>query len=267
MTDMKQISFEKYQGAGNDFVLIDGRRHNPLATTDHALIARLCDRKFGIGADGLIILRKHSGYDFEMLYFNADGYPGSMCGNGGRCAVAFAHTLGMVSRECNFLAVDGPHRAVLTRKNWIELEMIEVDQIEIQDGFYFLDTGSPHYIEFVPDLDRVDVYHRGREIRYSDRFREKGTNVNFIEKKPGGIRIATYERGVENETLACGTGVTAAAIAHYLLDPLPANERVKVEAKGGNLEVRFSVSGVNHFHDIWLCGPAESVFKGSFPVR
>ena len=214
---MKQIPFYKYQGAGNDFILIDQREHHYLKQDQEAIIQKLCDRRFGIGADGLMLLEKADGYDFRMVYFNADGREGSMCGNGGRCIVAFAHFLGLVNQACTFIAVDGPHEAIVKSPNYIELKMQDVKHIEVGEDHFVLDTGSPHYIQFVSDIDQVDVVNAGKAIRYNNRFAEKGINVNFVDvHTEQSLRIATYERGVEDETLACGTGVTAAAIAHHL---------------------------------------------------
>ena len=263
---MRTTNFFKYQGAGNDFILIDGKNNPNFPKNDFELIQQLCDRKFGIGADGLIILEQKPGFDFEMLYYNADGRPGSMCGNGGRCIVAFAHFLQIVDSECHFLAIDGPHKAKVITPNWIELEMKPVYEVENNDEFLFMNTGSPHYIEFVEELDKVDVFNRGRTIRYNDRFQMEGTNVNFVETTTNGIKVATYERGVEAETLACGTGVTAAAIAHYIRHKKgTANVVTEIQAKGGTLQVKFSVKETG-YEDIWLCGPAKQVFQGTFTI-
>ncbi len=258
---MNKIPFQKYQGTGNDFVLIDQRTEQYLRREGQSQIARLCHRRFGIGADGLILLQDNPDYDFEMIYFNADGREGSMCGNGGRCIVAFAHSLGIIGDHCRFLAVDGPHEARVRPDGWIELKMSDVTDIEEGEGFYFLDTGSPHYVAFVEELQQVDVVRRGQEVRYSERFREKGTNVNFVQAANKAISVATYERGVEDETLSCGTGVTAAAIAHYLRHPQGPKASIPIEVKGGQLEVRFEIKK-GRFTNIWLCGPAENVFGG-----
>ena len=260
------MTFYKYHGAGNDFILIDQREDVWVRPDQQTLIATLCDRHFGIGADGLILLEKKPGYDFEMVYFNSDGRPSSMCGNGGRCIVAFARHLGIIETSCSFLAVDGPHEAVVVRPDWIELKMSDVASVEIGEGFYYLDTGSPHYVQFVPDLSKVDVVVEGRAIRYNDRFKEVGTNVNFVQPLEKGIQLNTYERGVEGETLACGTGVTAAAIASFLQEA--SNEKIMeipVQAKGGNLAVRFKHTSEG-FKDIWLCGPAKLVFSGKIDL-
>ena len=263
---MTQISFYKYQGAGNDFVLINFSENPGFPLEDSALIEKLCDRRFGIGADGLIVLKSSVDFDFEMIYFNADGHPGSMCGNGGRCIVAFAHFLGLIQGQTTFLAVDGPHEAKVVSQDWIELQMINVESVEEGPNHYYMNTGSPHYIEFVPNLAEVDVDARGKAIRYNERFNEEGTNVNFVQATPTGIKIGTYERGVEAETLACGTGVTAAAMAHYLHQGLTKEDLIlPIEAKGGQLEVRFKSK--NHtFQDVWLCGPAKQVFSGRISI-
>lgn len=257
--------FFKYHGAGNDFIMVDHRNGFHFDLADEALIRLLCDRHFGIGADGLISLQSTPGADFEMRYFNADGREGSMCGNGGRCAVAFARQAGISKTHFHFLAVDGMHEAFLQENGWVELKMGDVKFVEKGEGFYFLDTGSPHYVEFVGDVSQVDVCSRGRAIRYNDRFREKGTNVNFVEEEGEGIAVVTYERGVEDETLACGTGITASALAVSLKSRRGTEDevRIPVRAKGGNLEVRFRKTSAG-FTDIWLCGPTQFVFEGSF---
>ena len=262
-----QITFSKYQGAGNDFVVIDDRNH-AFNASNYQLIHFLCDRRFGIGADGLMLLRNHSEYDFEMLYFNADGHEGSMCGNGGRCIVAFAHHLGIIKNSCKFIAVDGEHLAEIQQvdgNNWVSLKMINVDEIENNHEFTFMNTGSPHYVKLVNDLAEFPVFNEGQSVRYNNRFKEKGTNVNFIEINDlTTIAIRTYERGVEDETLACGTGVTAAAISAHLNQLVDAKE-IKVKAKGGDLKVSFD-ENQGHYFNIYLHGPAELVFKGEINV-
>ena len=263
----KSISFYKYQGAGNDFVMIDNRFHPQLEANQQKVIHRLCDRRFGIGGDGLIFLQNHPTYDFEMVYFNADGTEGSLCGNGARCTVAFAKFLNIIDDPCTFLAIDGPHQATInTEGNWVELKMNDVHNVQNRSGDYELNTGSPHYIQFVEDLAHLDVYQLGKSIRYNDTYQQDGINVNFVETSPKGFAIRTYERGVENETLACGTGVTAAAIAYALANPESAEHWLRkggipVQAQGGQLKVRFDQSAAG-FTDIWLCGPATFVFKG-----
>lgn len=267
---MLKIPFNKYQGTGNDFVIIDNRTETYLDRSMQAAIQQICDRKFGIGADGLILLQNKPGFDFEMVYFNADGNESSMCGNGGRCIVAFARQLGVIKEEAYFLAIDGPHQAKVTSEGWVELKMSDVASIERGDDFTILDTGSPHYIVFVEDLKDINIVQSGQQIRYSDRFKTDGINVNFVEKTEAGIAVGTYERGVEDETLSCGTGVTAAAIAlvadQQNSNDIPASNEVAISTKGGQLKVRLT-SKEQHYTDIWLCGPATKVFEGTYPVR
>lgn len=258
------LLFYKYQGAGNDFIVIDNRE-GQMNDVSKSMIARLCDRRFGIGADGLMLLQLHPDYDFEMLYYNANGLEGSMCGNGGRCIVAFAQFLGIIEDKTQFLAVDGAHEAFVPQESYVELKMGAVSDLQLSDTYCYLDTGSPHYVEFVPEVVDVDVVTRGRAIRYNDTYREKGVNVNFVEiEGPDRLLVATYERGVEDETLACGTGVTAAALAYFLQHTSRESGQhgIHITVKGGKLEVRFTYEH-NNFSDIWLCGPAEQVFVGT----
>ena len=271
-----KITFFKYQGTGNDFVMIDQRKQQFLQKTDVKTINHLCDRRFGIGADGLILLEnpvftEGSSLDFEMIYFNADGRESSMCGNGGRCLVAFANYLQVFDNQCVFNAIDGLHAAKVRADGWVELKMIDVSTVEIGKDFYLLNTGSPHFVVFVEDLTDINVYENGREIRYSERFHTEGVNVNFVEiKKDGNLEVATYERGVEDETFSCGTGVTAAAIAYSLKKEHIFKENtpfsVPILTKGGNLEVRLQRDAVGVFHNIWLCGPATQVFQGEVEI-
>lgn len=259
-----KLPFFKYEGTGNDFVLIDQRDQQYLSRQDTALIERICDRKFGIGADGLILLQHVDGYDFEMIYFNADGQESTMCGNGGRCIAAFAQYLGIIEGTCSFLAIDGPHEANINGE-WVELKMKDVEDVEHGDGNFILNTGSPHYVVFVEDLSDMNIVESGQVIRYSDRFKKEGINVNFVERKSNGIEVATYERGVENETLSCGTGVTAAALSFAL--SLGSNSKISevpISTKGGSLMVRFQHKGENSFENIWLCGPARLVYQGEY---
>ena len=260
------IPFYKYQGTGNDFVLIDQRQKKYIKKKDTKLINRLCDRKFGVGADGLILLQNRKGYDFEMIYFNADGRESSMCGNGGRCIVAFANFLGIVKSKCSFLAIDGPHEAKIKKEDWVELKMSDVKNIEIGEDHYIMNTGSPHYVVFVEDIDDINIVENGQAIRYSKRFRKEGINVNFVEKDKKGIIVATYERGVEDETLSCGTGVTAAAISYILKNPNQKKKQsVSIQSKGGDLKVLFS-KNKKGAENIWLCGKAEQVFQGEIRI-
>lgn len=262
---MNSLAFYKYHGAGNDFILIDNRDDSFPYKNKPEKIEKICDRHFGIGADGLILLELNNGYDFEMLYYNADGYLGSMCGNGARCTVAFAYFLGLISNTCTFLAADGPHQAEVIRPDWIRLQMRNISDIENGEDFYFLDTGSPHYVRFVDQIEELDVVAEGRKIRYNERFRENGTNVNFVQTTDEGIMIATYERGVEDETLACGTGITAASIVAYQYSKGQLKPPISVKAKGGQLSVEFQ-AGDGHFFNVWLNGPTEQVFKGEIMI-
>lgn len=260
------MEFHKYQGTGNDFVMIDNRKGDVLARHNADLIKQLCGRRFGIGADGLILLQNHPDYDFEMVYFNADGREGSMCGNGGRCAVAFAHRLGIIGQTTKFWAVDGLHEAKITPEGtWVDLKMIDVNAIEIGSDYFIMNTGSPHYVIFVEDIDDINVHEQGQAIRYSERFRKEGINVNFVEEHSEGLLVATYERGVEAETLSCGTGVTACAIAYSLRKGNATHNipyQTPIQTKGGQLSVRFTFENGNIFSNVWLCGSAQHVFTG-----
>lgn len=254
------IDFTKYQGAGNDFIIIDDRKQL-FDVGNNTLVKKICDRRYGIGGDGLILLRNHSlDYDFEMVYFNADGFLGSMCGNGGRCIVDFAKRLSLFDNECTFLAADGLHIASWEEDS-VSLKMSNVSAIESNYEFAFLNSGSPHYISKVQGLEDFDVCKNGREIRNSSRFKKIGTNVNFIEFKNESLSIRTYERGVENETLSCGTGAVASVLALHnwgqeFKTPL------EVIAKGGSLKVDFKYEKGKYF-DVRLSGPAKLVYKGT----
>lgn len=255
------MDFFKYQGTGNDFVLIDDRA-GTFPRTDQALIERLCHRRFGIGADGLILLQTDADYDFRMVYFNADGAEGSMCGNGGRCIVRFAHDLGLFEHETRFLAVDGEHTAQVT-DNDISLKMGDVSGVESRNGLTFLNTGSPHVVQFTDDLELLDVVAQGRAIRYDSAF-SGGTNVNFAQViDDHTVRVRTYERGVEDETYSCGTGVTAVALVAHQDFAMP--DPVFIQTIGGNLRVSFKPVAGNgsQFGSIYLTGPAQRVFAGS----
>lgn len=256
-----KIHFYKYQGAGNDFILVDNR---PLGINHNnpQLIAKLCDRRFGIGADGMMFLQNQEGYDFEMVYYNSDGQPSSMCGNGGRCIVAFAKFLGVIDTETEFLAVDGPHYAKISAEgDWVSLQMIDVDAIARDADAYILNTGSPHYVQLVEGLADKNVYQDGHSIRNNDTYRAKGINVNFVEPAEIGYSVRTYERGVEDETYACGTGVTAVALAMAKHNQQTGHITTPVQVLGGNLNIRFDYDG-DKFTDIFLEGPAVKVFEG-----
>lgn len=252
------LHFHKYQGTGNDFVIIENRENIIQLTT--AQVKKLCDRRFGIGADGLMLLNSKEGYDFEMIYYNADGRESSMCGNGGRCLVKFAYHRGIHKSKYIFMAVDGEHEATVEDNGWVYLKMKNVQGIEKHYADAVLDTGSPHYIKSVNDLAHVNVPKMGKEIRYSDDYKKEGINVNFVEPNGKSIFVRTYERGVEDETLSCGTGVTAAALVYAHNDN--GFNRVEVKTMGGNLAVEFDKIGEDIFENIWLCGPADFVFKG-----
>jgi diaminopimelate epimerase len=260
------IFFSKYQGTGNDFIILDNRQQ-AYSRLSQQEIARLCDRHFGIGADGLMLLNLKEGYDFEMRYFNADGRESSMCGNGGRCIVRFAYQLGIHKSLYRFLAIDGEHEAEIDDgSNIINLKMKDVSGIREDDGDFILNTGSPHYVKIVDDVMDYDVLKKATEIRFSEAFSKEGINVNFVEQKePDEIVVRTYERGVEDETLSCGTGVTASAIVCYHND-VGYNE-VSVTTRGGKLVVRYDRLDDNRYTNIWLCGPAEKVFEGKTETR
>lgn len=258
------VDFYKYQGAGNDFVMLDNisGTYNSLSTND---IARLCDRRFGIGADGLLLLSKDDRFPFRMIYYNQDGSRASFCGNGARCICSFAVRQGVVApnEPFQFIADDGPHSAVaFPDKNWVDLLMTPVKTTErVGERAFKINTGVPHYVEFVDNLDQVDIMAEAPRIRFSNRFAPDGVNVNFVKTiGPSHIAIRTYERGVEAETLACGTGITAAAIAAAI----STNTRhpFLVSARGGDLQVRFNDLGNGTFDDIHLCGPAHLTFSG-----
>lgn len=255
-----KINFHKYQGTGNDFILIDDRSLQ-FPADNLKLISRLCDRKFGIGADGLMLIRPHHKVDFTMIFFNPDGSK-SLCGNGSRCAMAFASELGIVDTHMQFETTDGVHDGF--RKEGIyHFHLHDVKKVTVSNRQYFIDTGSPHHVEWVNDLNNFNLLEEGEKIRYSHVYLPSGTNVNFIEKAPDKIKVRTYERGVENETLSCGTGVTACAIVAGLEGY---QSPVAIETKGGKLQVSFTKVDAQHFKDIYLAGPAEKVFEGIFDV-
>ena len=257
-----KLKFYKYQGTGNDFVILDNRSGNIQLST--AQIKAICDRRFGIGADGLMLLEKVEGYDFKMVYFNADGNESTMCGNGGRCLVKFAYHQEVFKDQTVFLAIDGPHEAFVDDAGWVHLKMINVNTIEKGENYYFMNTGSPHHVQFVKEIEQYPVFTEGKSIRYSDKYlANKGTNVNFAEAQQDTLFVRTYERGVEDETYSCGTGVTAAAIAARNLG---LKSPVQIKTLGGNLSVAFEeVEG--RFENIFLNGPAEFVFEGDITLQ
>ncbi|WP_256012688.1 diaminopimelate epimerase [Desertivirga xinjiangensis] len=259
-----KIHFFKYQGAGNDFILLDNR---DLSIDHHQpkLIASLCDRRFGIGGDGMMFLQQKDGFDFEMVYYNSDGQPSSMCGNGGRCIVAFARDLKIISDETNFLAVDGPHYAKIS-DNWVSLQMIDVNSVSEDGDACVLNTGSPHYVIEAKDLKNKNVFTEGRAIRYNNTYAKDGININFVETFDDHLFVRTYERGVEDETFACGTGVTAVALAMAKKRNQTGTINIPVKVLGGNLNIRFDYDG-ERFSNIFLEGPAKFVFEGEVEVK
>ncbi len=257
------LTFYKYQGAGNDFIMIDNRSGH--FHPEEKTIASLCSRRTGIGADGLIILQDHAGYDFSMHYFNADGREATMCGNGGRCVIAFAHALGACGVRPRFLAIDGEHTGEI-RGDTIRLNMNDVHGIRRIENGYFLDTGSPHYVLFREDVEQTDVFHEGRAWRYNNLFAPEGTNVNFVQViDDQTIFNRTYERGVEDETLSCGTGSIAAALVHAHIRQ-NVSSPVTVRTRGGILKVGFRKGEAPLFSEIILEGPATFVFRGNIEI-
>ena len=255
-----KFHFYKYQGTGNDFVILDNRT-GEYSSISKEQVNHICNRRFGIGADGLMLLNNKPGYDFEMIYYNADGGESSMCGNGGRCLVKFAHEMGIRKSLYHFTAVDGEHEAEIDDDGTVSLKMQDVSNIKNDDGDFILDTGSPHLVKLVNDVMNYDVFKKGRDIRYSDEFAKEGINVNFVENKSDHeIIVRTYERGVEDETWSCGTGVTASALVSYH-NEIGYND-VTVFTKGGKLVVEYDRTGDDCYKNIFLCGPAEKVFEG-----
>lgn len=255
-----QLQFHKYQGTGNDFIMIDDRSES--FPEDKSLIGFLCDRKIGVGADGVILIQNHPELDFRMVYFNPDGSK-SLCGNGSRCAIAFAHSLGIIGTRTTFETTDGVHDAFI-KDDIYHFHLHDVTEVNRSESDTFIDTGSPHHIEWVSQIDQTDVVGQGAKIRYSEKYQPAGTNVNFIEKGADHIKVRTYERGVENETLSCGTGVTACALAASYMDY---SSPVTIETKGGMLQVSFERKGDNHFENIYLAGPAKKVYEGVIEVN
>ncbi len=262
-----KIAFSKYQGTGNDFILLDNRdeRYSVLKASD---VEFLCNRRFGIGADGLILLEKKSGYDFEMKYFNNDGNVSSMCGNGGRCITAFANSLQLINSDAKFTAIDGEHQSLIedNKSMIVKLKMGDVKGCEMVGEDVFLNTGSPHYVKFVKDVMNVDVVTEGRKIRYNDRFSQEGTNVNFVAPVASGLSVRSYERGVEDETLSCGTGVTASVLASVIKGKVNEAAGVcEVKSMGGMLNVYFEKAG-DGFKNVWLEGEAKFVYSGEIEI-
>jgi diaminopimelate epimerase len=264
-----EVAFHKYHGAGNDFILLDNRKKK-YSKLSSKQIAFLCDRHFGIGADGLVTLNKTNKAKLEMKYFNADGGIGSMCGNGSRCFVLFARQLKLIIKDVSFKAYDGIHKAtILKYKNQsaeIKVSMNDVNSIEKTNGDLFLNTGSPHHVKFVKSIEGIEVVTEGRKIRNNSTYKKEGTNVNFVAIKNDKIFIRTYERGVEDETLACGTGITASALAAHYAGKLPKDKKeINVVARGGNLKVSFQKNNKS-YNNIYLSGPAEFVYTGTVKI-
>lgn len=254
-----QQKFYKYQGTGNDFVMIDNRQKT-FDKNNTKLVAALCDRRFGIGADGLILLENHDKYDFTMVYYNADGNESTMCGNGGRCLVAFAKQLGVITDKAVFEAVDGLHHAYIDG-DIVRLQMLDVDKVEKYNDYVFLNTGSPHHVQFEEEIYDFDIKIKGANIRYGAPYYQEGVNVNFVKKiYDSTFRLRTYERGVENETLSCGTGATAVAIAMHALNETISHV-IDLEVEGGKLQVSFEEAN-GEYTNVWLIGAAKFVFEG-----
>jgi len=260
------IRFLKMHGTGNDFLMIENWAKNIRLSTE--TIARLCDRHFGIGADGLIFIEKSDSVDFQMKYYNSDGKEGSMCGNGGRCSIAFASLLRHIADKTTFAAADGLHEGEIIggeKPVWkIRLKMSDVEiPVKHEQGFV-VNTGSPHLVKFCEDNSKIDVFSEGKKIRYSSDFKENGINVNFVTVRADHISVSTYERGVEQETLSCGTGVTASAIIAAMQFPQFKN-KVNIQTKGGNLAVAFKIEK-DKIKNVWLEGPVTLVFQGEINV-
>ena len=255
-----QLEFYKYQGTGNDFVMVDNRsEYFPKENTQ--LIAHLCDRRFGIGGDGLILLENDPETDFKMVYYNSDGNQSSMCGNGGRCLVAFAKKLQVIENKTTFIATDGLHHATIGADGLVSLQMIDVAQVKVCSDYVFLNTGSPHHVQLVDDLENYNIKENGAAIRYGDLYGKAGSNINFVKQiDDSTFSVRTYERGVEDETLSCGTGATAVAIAMNKLGKTNSNV-IQLEVQGGKLEVSFNEKE-DKFTNVFLKGPAQFVFKG-----
>lgn len=256
------MKFYKYQGTGNDFVIIDNRKQ--LVQLSASQVAHLCDRRMGIGADGLMLLETADGYDFRMVYYNADGNESTMCGNGGRCLTAFAQHLGIITNEAQFTAIDGAHRSEIHPDGLISLHMQDVPHVDIQPDCIILNTGSPHYVKWVQDIVHTDVFTEGRTIRQLPQFAPNGINVNFVQKQEDRLLVRTYERGVEEETLSCGTGVTAAAIAATGTNT--GTYTTSIETPGGLLSVSFTKHSALTAENIVLTGPAQLVYEGEIDI-
>jgi diaminopimelate epimerase len=255
------IHFHKYQATGNDFVIIDNRENKLLLTNEQ--ISAICHPKFGVGADGLMLIESHPTLNFHLEYFNRDGSK-SLCGNGCRAAVQFASWLGLVNGKAKFTAFDGPHAAEILSNGNVRLKMADVSDCQLSGDDYILNTGSPHFVKFVSGLSDYPVFEEGRRIRYQENFKPAGINVNFVElHSDNSIFVRTYERGVENETLSCGTGITAAAlVASFKGYTSP----IAIKTLGGSLLVEYKSGQAGTFQEIYLIGPAKMVFKGQLEL-
>lgn len=256
------MEFYKYHGAGNDFIIIDNRSGS-FDIHDTEQIKLLCHRRFGVGADGIILLEDSKKYDFKMVFINNDGSIGSMCGNGGRCIVHFAyHVLKIVedARNVIFEAVDGTHEAEIDG-DVVKLKMQDINEITTRNDLPFICQGTtPHNMSFVTGLANFPVVEIGRKIRYSD---PDGVNTNFVELIDGVFHVRTYERGVEDETWACGTGATSVAIAAHNLGMFIGNI-CYIKMPGGDLSVSFEKKTDGTYQNIWLKGEAKCVFRGEW---
>ncbi len=259
------IQFYKYQGTGNDFIMIDNRQ-NHFPKNNTKLIENLCDRRFGIGADGLLLLENDNSTDFRMVYYNSDGNESSMCGNGGRCIVAFAKSLNVIHDTTIFIATDGLHKATIFENGIVSLQMKDVDDVKIEDEYIYLNTGSPHHVTLVNDIENYDVKANGAQIRYSDLYGKAGSNVNFVSQLADNhFRLRTYERGVEDETFSCGTGATAVAIAMNAIQKTKSTQ-IDLDVQGGKLKVSFEKTA-NGYQNVFLEGKAEFVFEGNIQLN
>jgi diaminopimelate epimerase len=259
-----EFTFYKYQGTGNDFVMIDNRSLT-FPKDNIKLIEKLCDRRFGIGGDGLILLENDQTTHFKMVYFNSDGNQSSMCGNGGRCLVAFAKKLNLIHKNATFMAVDGLHHATIDNNGIVSLQMKDVNDVKINPEYVYLNTGSPHHVQMVLDLSNFDIKKEGSKIRYSDLYGKSGSNINFVNQiSQNEFSIRTYERGVEDETLSCGTGATAVAIAMNAIGKTTENN-ININVEGGKLEVSF-VKENDNYKEVFLKGSAVFVFEGNLEI-
>ncbi len=261
-----KITFFKFHGNGNDFILVDGMTNPVKLTTEQ--IRQMCHRRFGIGADGLMEIFPDTHHAFAMKYYNSDGLEGTMCGNGGRCIAAFAFWQGYDGNKFSFQAIDGVHQAVIEsviqpEKQWfVSLQMQDVKDIEQVESDFYINTGSPHLIKFVDDVHAIDVFTLGRKIRQTTCLESGGVNVNFVQRTPYGLFVRTYERGVEDETMSCGTGVTASAIAAGILNN---KNNWDIETRGGRFKVDF-INELSTRTQVWLRGPANLTFSGEIEL-